>query len=287
MTIDPRLMERRREVAEDRARRTVSRLIKFMVLLAIVGVIAWALLSPMLSVHEVRTAGIVSSAAQRTLVDEGLLPGTPMVFVRPGKVEAALEMDPWVRDASVELDWPNRVVVKVEERVPLAWVEVEGGWERTAVDGVALYSTSVPDAEYPHIQVGGDAESDPDVARLVLGSLEFVDSLPPELASAAVVTLAGNGELWATVGGYDVRLGRATEMEAKALSLAALLHEEIPQGSVLTMIAPAHPAVTPPETSPDSGATVGTDGVSDGSGATDSGGVDTGGSGSDQGSEQP
>ncbi|MGA7098223.1 MAG: FtsQ-type POTRA domain-containing protein [Acidimicrobiia bacterium] len=280
-------MERRREVAEDRARRTVSRLIKFMVLLAVVGVAVWALLSPMLSVHEVRTAGVVSSAAQRTLVDEGLLPGTPMVFVRPGKVEAALETDPWVRDASVERDWPNRVVVKVEERLPLAWVEVEGGWEWTAVDGVALSTTSGPDGEYPHIQVGGDAESDPDVARLVLGSLEFVDALPPELASAAVVKLGRDGELWATVGGFDVRLGRATEMEAKALSLAALLQEEIPAGSVLTMIAPAHPAVTPPVSSLVSSDPAGSGGASEGSGTTESGGADTGGSGTDQGSEQP
>jgi hypothetical protein len=55
-----------------------------------------------------------------------------------------------------------------------------------------------------------------------------------------------NGELWATVSGYEVRLGRAVEMDAKARSLTALLAQKPHRGSILILIAPAHPAVTPP-----------------------------------------
>jgi hypothetical protein len=56
----------------------------------------------------------------------------------------------------------------------------------------------------------------------------------------------GDGELWAEVAGFQVRLGRAVEMRAKALSLAALIREQPAPGSILTLIAPTHPAVTPP-----------------------------------------
>jgi hypothetical protein len=47
------------------------------------------------------------------------------------------------------------------------------------------------------------------------------------------------------VGGYQVRLGRPVEMGEKALSLAALLREQPPAGSILTLIAPTNPAITP------------------------------------------
>ena len=59
------------------------------------------------------------------------------------------------------------------------------------------------------------------------------------------------GELWAEIPEFDVRLGRPTDMEAKAVSLVALLDEKPPRGSLLTLIAPAKPAYTPPQSRED------------------------------------
>jgi hypothetical protein len=97
---------------------------------------------------------------------------------------------------------------------------------------------------------------------LVVGAIEFIDTLPEELGRDVIVRVEDNGELWALVSGYQVRLGRPVEMREKALSLEALLLVDPPRGTVLTLIAPAHPAVTPPPslskpeteiTDPDSG----------------------------------
>lgn len=246
MTIDPRLIDRRREVAEDRARKNVRRLIRFLVALAIVGGLIWLMLSPLLSVKEVITTGIASSSAHAALVEEEVLAGRPMILIRPGEIVAALQDDPWVRQAAVELDWPNRVLVRVEERVPVGWVETGDGWSRRAVDGVALPSSTEPDpsmvwAHFPELP-----ESEAGESRQVIGALEFAETLPTELRSGAQVAVAGNGEMWAEVSGFRVRLGRPIEMRAKALSLSALLAESPPPGSTLNLIAPTHPAITPP-----------------------------------------
>jgi cell division protein FtsQ len=246
MSIDPRLIERRREVAEDRARKNVGRLIRFLVVLGLIGGGVWLLLSPLLSVKEVNTVGIVASSTHRKLVDLGVLAGTPMILVRPGEVEMSLEGDPWVRDAVVELDWPNRVVVRVEERAPTAWVETAGGWSRLAVDGVTLFSASDPDDSMPWIRLVDVAATETETSPYVLGALQFVDALPEELRTGSTVRAESNSELWAVVSGYQVRLGRPVEMEAKALSLSALLREQPPLGSTLTLIAPSHPAISPP-----------------------------------------
>jgi cell division protein FtsQ len=245
MTIDPRLAERRHEVAEDRARRKVGRLLRVLIAFGSVGALVWLLLSPLLSVEEVTTTGIRVSSAHAALVEHGVIAGRPMILIRPEGIEDALEEDPWVREAVIELEWPDRVVVTVEERVPTAWLSTEDGWGRFAVDGVELSSSPEPDASLPWIELGPTGSDDGSRVRL-LGALEFADSLPEELKEAARVRVEGDGELWAEVAGFQVRLGRAVEMRAKALSLAALLREQPAPGSILTLIAPTHPAVTPP-----------------------------------------
>jgi len=246
MKIDPRLAERRREVAEDRARRKVSRLVKFLVASGVIGATVWLFLSPLLSVHVVTASGIAASSADTVLVEQGVVAGTPLILVRAEKVENALEADPWVRESVVELDWPTGVVVRVQERVPVAWLETTEGWGLYAVDGVQLATAPDPDPAMPWIRLGPIPAEETESSREVLGSLEFAATLPEELKSTARVRTEPGGEIWAEVAGFQVRLGRAAEMGAKALSLAALLREQPAPGSTLTLIAPTHPAISPP-----------------------------------------
>jgi cell division septal protein FtsQ len=245
MAIDPRLAERRREVAEDRARRKVGRLIRLLVVVGLIGGAAWLLLSPILSVDEVTTSGVEVSTTHSVLVAHDVIAGTPMILIRTGEIESALESDPWIREAVVELDWPGRVSVRVEERDPVAWLSTGEAWGRFAVDGVQLASAPEPDTSLPWIDLGPETGKDEDAGR-VLGALEFAAALPQELKEGTRVRVESDGELWAEVAGYQVRLGRAVEMAAKALSLAALIREQPASGSILTLLAPTHPAVTPP-----------------------------------------
>jgi hypothetical protein len=78
--------------------------------------------------------------------------------------------------------------------------------------------------------------------------VEFLQTLGEVSDSTAEVWFAG-GELWAEVDGFQVRLGRPEEMTTKALALTALLSEPLPEGSLLILVAPAYPAVSPPATS--------------------------------------
>jgi cell division protein FtsQ len=246
MRIDPRLAERRRVVAEDRARRKVGRLVKFLVALGFAGAVVWLFLSPLLSVASVTTSGIAASSADSVLFEHDVVEGTPLILIRPNDVESALESDPWVRESVVELDWPTGVVVRVQERVPAAWLETNEGWGLFAVDGVQLGTAADPDRAMPWIELGAIPADETESSQEVLGSLEFVATLPDELRATARVRSEPGGEIWAEVAGFQVRLGRPVQMGAKALSLAALLREEPAPGSTLTLIAPTHPAVLPP-----------------------------------------
>lgn len=246
MTIDPRLVERRVEVAEDRARRNIRRLLRFLLVVAVLGALVWLFLSPTLSARSVEISGVGASDARQILADHAVVPGRPLVLIRPDTVQTALLMDPWVKDAVVDVDWPNSVTVTITERTPIAWVETSEGWTRRAVDAVVLPGPDVPDDSMGQIRLASYNDTTVLEAPELSAALRFLDEMPVALSSGAVVEIK-EAELWAVVGGFQVRLGRPTEMEEKALSLAALLGQDLPVGSVINMIAPVNPAVIPPE----------------------------------------
>lgn len=243
MSIDPRLIERRRVVAEDRAHRNVGRLLKVLAAVALAGLVVWALLSPWLSVSQVRTSGVEASATYEILAEHGVSAGRPMIFLLgTGAVEAALSRDPWVVEARVVLNWPDEVAVGVVEREPRLWVESDDGWVLVSDDGQIVPGPETPDGLYGQLEMPELGAEDLEGGDLVLGAGEFLDALPLDLAPMVEMRLE-SGEMWATVQGFEVRLGRPVEMREKALALVGLLQQDIAAGSILVMVAPTHPAV--------------------------------------------
>ena len=242
--MDPRLLERRKAVAEDSAQRNVGRLLKFMVGMIILGSLVWLAFSPWLSVSQVRTVGIAASDANETLAANRIVAGTPMIMLQPGAVEQALESDPWIRSARVHRQWPDEVIVRVDERVPVAWFQTVGGWARRDIEGVAVPGPSSPDGTMPWVRLPWLDDFDTESSLFVRGAAEFVASLP-DSAQNDLTMRVEDGEWWAVVDGYQVRLGRPVEMAAKARSLFVLLQESLAEDSILVLIAPTHPAVQP------------------------------------------
>lgn len=246
MSIDPRLIERRKTVAEDHAKRNMSRLLKFLAVACLAGGAVWLVFSPWLSVSQVNVTGVAASDAYTILADSGVVAGTPMIRVSAANAEADLMADPWIADADVDLQWPDRVSVEVVERVPVAWAETAGGWARRAVDGVALPSADDPDATMVHVVMPDLADVAATTSPDLVGALEFAAALPSHLEEGTQLTVI-DGELWATVSGFGVRLGRGVDMTEKARSLEALLSESLPKGSVIVLIAPTNPSVLTPQ----------------------------------------
>jgi hypothetical protein len=135
--------------------------------------------------------------------------------------------------------------VEIVERTAIAWTHTGTGWTRRAVDGVALPSEDAPDEIMARVEMQDMPDSEIMSTPDLLGALQFIDALPESLRTGAVLT-RHDGELWASIGGYRVRLGRADEMREKAISLRALMEEDLAPGSVLVLMAPTNPAVMTP-----------------------------------------
>jgi hypothetical protein len=133
--------------------------------------------------------------------------------------------------------WPQQVLIEVTPRLPVAWLEEGEVWSLVGADAVVLETARQAGTELPILRADAELSK--------LGGLAFLAELGPLQFPGALVE-ARNGEMWAQVGGHDVRLGRPIDMEAKARALTALLARGIEAGARISLIAPTRPAVYPP-----------------------------------------
>ena len=242
MRVDPRIVRRRLEVAEEQARSRVRRSLVMLATLAGVGCVVWFFVSPLMSVRTVVVDGARHSAVDEILSDAKVVEGRPMVAIRVGAIEEQLMADPWIESASVKVVFPTRVEVKVREREPIAWVRLDDRWGLLADDGILVDYADSPmpirsqiriPVEDPGLGVGVENEN-------VFGALRFLEAVPDDLARRSVTRVVDE-ELWVLVGYRLVRLGLPVEMEAKAASLLAMINT-VHEG-VIDVTAPGRPAI--------------------------------------------
>ncbi|HSJ27451.1 MAG TPA: FtsQ-type POTRA domain-containing protein [Acidimicrobiia bacterium] len=234
--MDPRLAARRRTVAETRIRAGIRRLLVVVIVVGLGAVGVAVLRSGLFSLDDVEVVGQVQTDPVTLLADAGVVSGVPLIEIDLEAATEALLADPRIAVAEVGRRWPTGLAVAVVERFAVAWVDRGSGWEHTAVDGVVL-ERGDPGPVAPRIRAGSDRE--------VEAALAFVDSLHPDLAAGMVID-ARAADLLATWNGMTIRLGRATDMEAKARALEVVVAGHVEPGSEITLIAPDRPAVRPP-----------------------------------------
>ncbi len=243
--MDPRMAARRKAVQESHARRNLTRLFVLLGVAAALAAVAWAFRSPMLALSAFDVSGATRVDVPSLLEGAGVAEGMPLMDVDVELARNRLEADPWVASATVERRWPNALEIGVVERVPVGWVLTADGWAWVAGDGVVVGAATEPQLGVPSLvapdrtpdALAGDDD--------VIGMLEFMDSLRPDLAETAVIRAVETG-FEAVIGGYQVRLGTGEQGRAKAAAVAAVIDRAPAAGSIITVMAPGQPAVLPP-----------------------------------------
>ena len=231
--MDPRVRERRIAVKRERGRR------RLIIVGSIAGVVvllvaALAVLSSSLfAVERVDVQGATYSQDRypdefQAVVD-GLL-GEPVLLVDTMSAERDLEQIPWIERAFVTTDFPNRVLIDVRERLPVA--ALVGSDERFRVidrDGRVLDVLDGRPRDY--MLITGPA---PDVEPGELAGEPFalaaqlVSALPAEIRalteSVSVDATTGDFGL-AFTGGIDVRLGTFDRIDSKLARLLQRVRE--------------------------------------------------------------
>lgn len=200
-----------------------KQVLALVVVLALVGGGVWVVLfSRYLAVQGVMVSGTGLLSADDVRMTADVPDGQPLARIDLVGIERRVEALAPVKDAEVTRQWPDQVRIAVEERVPIAVVDI-GGRIRGMDDGGVIFR------DYPRAprdlplvkttgRTGGEALSE---------AAQVVSSLPSALARRveylAVVTV--DQITLVLRDGRQVLWGSAEESTAKAEVLAALLDE--------------------------------------------------------------
>lgn len=226
-----------------RARRAkLSRRRRLLVVLvggiAPVGAVGALLLSPVLDVESVRVLGVQRLPAGHVLDAADVEPGAALALVDVGDVQRRVAALAYVKSVSVRREWPSRLVVRVEERVPALAVPVSGGVALYDADGVRLGGASGVPRGVPLLRVFGGRPA-PELVKAVVAVVRSV----PEAVRADVLGYSATSPeevMFALRGNREVVWGSADDGAEKARVLLALLRRP---GSHYDVRAPGAPAV--------------------------------------------
>jgi len=221
--VDPRFRARRIAVLRAAGRRRLWWLVGVAAVVVVAGGAWFVTRTSLLDVDDIEVDGATVTSAADITAALALDPGTPMLDVDPGSLAERVEALPLVAEASVSRHWPNRLVVEVTERAPLAlamtapdtWVEVDAGGRvlGPAPDGSPLPRLSgIHAAEEPGTFLDDDSEAPLRLVELAQGTLDVAGAY------------RSGGELWLRLDtGLGIKVGTAEDLGIKVVAAAALL----------------------------------------------------------------
>lgn len=180
--VDPSVERTRRKFARRQWRRRwlVWRYVAAAALVVALAVgVVWALwFSSWLSVQGVDVAGVETISEAEVRDAAGVEEGEPLATADLGAIEARVEALAAVRSADVSRRWPDRVLVRVEERVPVAVVEIAGSVRGMDATGVLFREYDRVPGDLPLIEAGSGASGE----SLEEGA-KVIAALPADLAA--------------------------------------------------------------------------------------------------------
>jgi cell division protein FtsQ len=228
--IDPRLRDRRIEVARTEGRKRLRRIGALVLVLVLIGGAIALTRSPLLDVDRIEVRGVDDLAAAEVRDATGVAIGEPLLDVDLPAVEGRVEALAWVERAQVERSWPAALIVRIERRVPVAvvgpagaplLVDAEGRVLGPAADAVDGEAEGLPEIDGPAAAAGEALGADQREVAALLDALP--DELRAEVSSASAVR--GGIELELS-DGIVVRWGDASQRTAKADALRVLLDQD-------------------------------------------------------------
>lgn len=249
--MDPRFHRRWVEVRRQEGRRRL-RVLVGVVTVTVLVVGGWAATrSPLLDVDRILVVGAAHTSADQARAASGIRRGQPLVDVDLPAATRAVERLAWVERARVSRRWPDRVVIAVTERRPVAVIPVAGpAFGLVDATGRVLDVTASPPAGL--VALSGLTDPGPPGSALAAEAsqaLAVARSLPPGLASrTAAVTPApgrpGEVELRLVPDGV-VRVGPAQDLASKFTAIFTVLAGvDLRNLAVLDVRSPSSPVLT-------------------------------------------
>jgi cell division protein FtsQ len=221
--VDPRIRERRIAVQRALGRRRLRILLVIAAAIVAAGVAMLVVDSPLLDVDRIQVEGAAHVSAAEIRAATHVKNGSALLFVDTAAVRRRVEQMPWVEHARVQRVYPATVRVTVTEYQPAVYVRAGTGVVLIAANGHAIAHVAHAPAGVTEIRglraapADGELLSPPEAAGVVA-------QLPRALATQVIaVDITSTGVALDLARGGNIRLGAATDLDAKAAAALAVL----------------------------------------------------------------
>lgn len=248
-TMEPRMRARRVAVRRAAGRRRLR------VAIILAGVAALLLLglglvaSNAFSVTEIDVIGATYSDQSQLQAIVADIEGTPLLLLDERDVQRRVEEIAWVESARVSTDFPDRVVIDIRERTPLAhFTGADGGVRVIDIDGRVLdIIEGLPIAYVQITSPGPNTEVGRFSGAPYAVAAQYVKALPDDVR-VVVQSMSidpATGDLTMVLEGpVTVRLGDGTDITGKLVRLLQRVQDGL-DGIVAIDVTTESPSVTP------------------------------------------
>ncbi len=208
--------------------------------LAVSAAGAWLLLgSSVGTVRRVVVLGTHDEPVAEVLAAAAVPPGSRMLGLDLDGIARRVAALPRVARVEVDRDWPSSLLLRVQERTPVAVTHTTGGLRLVDATGLAYLQVPVPPPGLPELTAPVVAPQD-DATRAELAVLA---ALPASLRlEVLAMSATGSYDVTLTLAGHrTVRWGSAADAARKAHVLRVLLAQP---GTVYDVSAPDLPTIT-------------------------------------------
>ena len=221
---DPANLRSRKQFARRQWRRRWLRwrlLLAALLVLVVLGTGVFAVwFSSWLDVEEIAVSGAQTISADDVRARADIDPGTPLARVDLERAEARIRSLAVVKNADVSRQWPDTVLIDIEEREPIAVVEIGGRLRGMDAEGVVFrdYNKAPPGLPRVQTEIGTTAAALREAALVISALPESLTRIVDYLQ----VTTVDEISLFLK-DGRQVVWGSADDSATKARVLADLL----------------------------------------------------------------
>ncbi|MEK7291962.1 MAG: FtsQ-type POTRA domain-containing protein, partial [Actinomycetota bacterium] len=205
------------------------------------------LASPLVAVRKVSIEGAryTDAALIQSVVES--LKGHSVLTVDTRDAERRLESNPWVEAARIRTYFPNRLVIEIAERTPMAWfVGVDNRARVIDGEGRVLSVVNGQPTQYRQITgVGPNLTAGAVANTEYRAAAQLATSIPDELAPLVVsLGVAGPTQLTMTLTtGTIINFGAPVDIRNKLISVVVLLRRQNPEQIISIDVSSGTPVV--------------------------------------------
>lgn len=209
----------------------------FIIILCVLVIITGIFISPLFNVTTIEVKGTNELAETDIIAKSGIKPGSHIITIDFNEAEKNLSKVPHISSAKVVYQFPNKIEIVIEEKMPIVYYSFAGGFVGINIDGVVTDIIETPEKHLPVAKgivletysigqkpaLDRNSQAQIEILTKVAGTLYDLD-MAEEIAEIDVSEITNI--LLYTHNGLTVKCGGIDELEYKFSFLKGVLSQD-------------------------------------------------------------